>query len=281
MDWIIADTQRGPLANASNMFDVTWEAPDGTITPLDGYLDPYFQEVCLEAESIPSFAKLAKQVAADAVDHYIGQLENEVRRYVAEDVNYGKVARRLYNIFRLNGQYVEAACSRELFDEPAAALCQGWALVWSLDEALHPGQDMALENLIAQADQLIATVINALEGEEEKTIVGRLMQLRDALALRQTGHAFVDLAETARSELIDIANDFFRDRLLTVPSGFYGGISTERTLPYGIVQEVRDEVRRLIDGAGNNGGYIAAPAHAIPADAKAKNIAAMIDVLQN
>ena len=29
--------------------------PDGTITPLDGYLDPYFQEVYLEAESIPVF----------------------------------------------------------------------------------------------------------------------------------------------------------------------------------------------------------------------------------
>lgn len=218
LDWIIADPQRGRLANASNMFDVTWEAPDGVITPLDGYLDPYFQEVYLEAESIPIFAKLARQVAADAVDHYIGQLEREVRKYLAEDVNYGKVAKRLYNIFRLNGQYVEAAYLRELFDEPAAALYQGWALVRSLDEALHMGQEMALEDLIAQADQLIFTVIDALEGDEEKTIVGRLMQLRKALSLRQTGQSFVDLAETARAELIDIANDFFRDRLLAVPT---------------------------------------------------------------
>ena len=43
LDWIIADPVRGTLANASNMLDATWEAPDGTITPLDGYLDPYFQ----------------------------------------------------------------------------------------------------------------------------------------------------------------------------------------------------------------------------------------------
>ena len=50
LDWIIADPIRGSLANASNMLDVTWEAPDGSITPLDGYLDPYFQEVYLEAE---------------------------------------------------------------------------------------------------------------------------------------------------------------------------------------------------------------------------------------
>ncbi len=63
--------------------------------------------------------------------------------------------------------------------------------------------------------------------------------------------------------------------------GFYGGISTQRTLPYGTVQETKDEVRRLIDAIGTDGGYIASPAHAIPADAKPENIAAMIEVLQN
>lgn len=62
---------------------------------------------------------------------------------------------------------------------------------------------------------------------------------------------------------------------------FYGGISTQRTLPYGSVNQVKDEVRRLIDTVGQNGGYIASPAHDIPTDAKAENIAAMIDVLQN
>jgi len=62
---------------------------------------------------------------------------------------------------------------------------------------------------------------------------------------------------------------------------FYGGISTQRTLPYGTVAQVKDEVRRLIDVVGKNGGYVAAPAHSIPADAKPENIAAMIDVLQN
>jgi uroporphyrinogen decarboxylase len=62
---------------------------------------------------------------------------------------------------------------------------------------------------------------------------------------------------------------------------FYGGISTQRTLPYGTVAEVEDEVNRLIDLVGKNGGYIASPAHDIPADAKPENIAAMIEVLQN
>jgi uroporphyrinogen decarboxylase len=62
---------------------------------------------------------------------------------------------------------------------------------------------------------------------------------------------------------------------------FFGGISIQRTLPFGTVTQVRDEVRRLIDVVGEGGGYIASPSHDIPGDAKPENIAAMIDVLQN
>ena len=96
LDWVVADPVRNQVANASNMLDVTWEAPDGTITPLDGYLDPYFQEVYLEADSIPVFSKLAKHVSSDALAEYVAQLEGEVRKYVAKDPrNYGKAAKRM------------------------------------------------------------------------------------------------------------------------------------------------------------------------------------------
>jgi uroporphyrinogen decarboxylase len=61
---------------------------------------------------------------------------------------------------------------------------------------------------------------------------------------------------------------------------FFGGISTQKTLPYGTVAQVKEEVRRLIERVGRNGGYIASPAHDIPKDAKAENIAAMMEVLR-
>lgn len=62
---------------------------------------------------------------------------------------------------------------------------------------------------------------------------------------------------------------------------FFGGISTQRLLPFGTVAQVKKEVRELLQIVGEQGGYIAAPAHAIPGDAKPENIAAMLDVLQN
>ena len=65
------------------MLDVTWEAPDGSIAALDGFIDSYFQEVYLEAESLPIFSKIARNVSPDALDDYVEALEGEVRKYIA------------------------------------------------------------------------------------------------------------------------------------------------------------------------------------------------------
>ncbi|MGI8929097.1 MAG: hypothetical protein ACR2H0_06510, partial [Candidatus Limnocylindrales bacterium] len=78
LDWVVADRDRGQLANASNVLDPTWEAPDGTIVPLDGFLDPYFQEVYIDVDSRPLFDRLIKDLSTDAVDDYVKQLEHEV-----------------------------------------------------------------------------------------------------------------------------------------------------------------------------------------------------------
>ncbi len=58
---------------------------------------------------------------------------------------------------------------------------------------------------------------------------------------------------------------------------FWGGVSTQKLLPYGTTDEVRAEVRRLMREVGEGGGYILAPAHAIPGDARPENILAMIE----
>jgi hypothetical protein len=218
LDWVVADSERSQLANASNMLDVTWEAPDATVTPLDGYLDPYFQEVYLDAESIPIFSKLARHVSGDALDDYVGQLEHEVSKYLTKDVNYGKAAKRMYNIFRLTGRYEEAAFVRELFDEPATLLYQVWSLVRTIDDALVPGSTFKREALVAQADRLILDVVRVLEGETEEEIVRRLLRLRDCLAVETDRSEWTAAVDAARAEAIQVVNNFFYKRLTAVPS---------------------------------------------------------------
>lgn len=57
---------------------------------------------------------------------------------------------------------------------------------------------------------------------------------------------------------------------------FFGGMSTQRTLPYGSPDEVRQETRRLIE-MGRPGGYIFAPAHSVEGDVPVENMVAMIE----
>lgn len=217
LDWVVADPIKGSLANASNMLDVTWEAPDGTITPLDGYLDPYFQEVYLQAESVPIFSKLAQHVSADALDEYVTALEGEVRKYVTKSPNYGKAAKRMYNIFRLTGKYEQAVYLRELFDEPTSMLYQVWALIRTVDDAINAKAAFKQEQLVKQAEDLMLDVIRVMEDVREVEIVSKILRFRDAI---QNQHSYDKLsaqAEAARAEVINVVNNFFYEKLTAVP----------------------------------------------------------------
>ena len=61
---------------------------------------------------------------------------------------------------------------------------------------------------------------------------------------------------------------------------FYGGLSTQRTLPFGSADDVRRETRQLLD-IGSNWNYICAPSQSIEGDVPLENILALIEVVQN
>jgi uroporphyrinogen decarboxylase len=59
---------------------------------------------------------------------------------------------------------------------------------------------------------------------------------------------------------------------------FHGGLSTQRTLPFGTVDDVRAETHRLLE-LGRDGGYLFAPAHDIEGDVPLENILAFVEIL--
>lgn len=60
---------------------------------------------------------------------------------------------------------------------------------------------------------------------------------------------------------------------------FHGGLSTQRTLPYGTAEEVRRATQHLLD-LGRDGGYIFAPAHDVEGDVPLENMLAFIETVQ-
>ncbi|MCL2646289.1 MAG: hypothetical protein FWD61_04685 [Phycisphaerales bacterium] len=59
--------------------------------------------------------------------------------------------------------------------------------------------------------------------------------------------------------------------------GFQGGISVQKTLPFGTPGDVRNEVLDRVAILGKNGGYILGPSHAIQAGTPPQNILALFD----
>ncbi len=61
---------------------------------------------------------------------------------------------------------------------------------------------------------------------------------------------------------------------------FWGGISTQRTLPFGTPDDVVAETKRAAEHMGRSGGYILAPAQEIQDDVPWENIEALIKTAQ-
>lgn len=58
---------------------------------------------------------------------------------------------------------------------------------------------------------------------------------------------------------------------------FWGGIDTQKMLPFGTPEEVREEVKRRIDDLAEGGGYILCAVHNIQSEVPPENIVAMYE----
>ncbi len=85
--------------------------------------------------------------------------------------------------------------------------------------------------------------------------------------------AGLDMYQTFQPEIYDVVRmkKEYGDNLT-----FWGGISTQKLLPYATPQEVYDESCRMVECLSVNGGYVLAPTHAVPADVPPENIMAML-----
>lgn len=84
--------------------------------------------------------------------------------------------------------------------------------------------------------------------------------------------------QTSAGKMSDLAGlkEQFGDRII-----FCGGIDTHRILPAGTPDQVRQEVKRVIDVLGEGGGYMVSSVHTIMNDVSAENVLAMVDAVED
>jgi len=62
---------------------------------------------------------------------------------------------------------------------------------------------------------------------------------------------------------------------------FFGGIDVQHLLPHSSPETIKNEVTRIANILGKNGGYLLAPAHNIQDDTPTENILALFDAVKN
>ena len=216
--WVVADQDACQLALVSNMIDVTWESPSGEIIALDGAIDSFFQEIYLEPEAEPIFTKIIKHADPNAMKSYLDMMRSQVHHYAHVKPNYGKVSKRLYNLFRLTDQLEAAAYIRELFDEPGARLYQVPSLLEAADAALIASNNVDRDTVIHQIDRVIGAVVETTESPARTQMVMELIRLRDVVLGRKLeGVNWGEVLQVVQKRCTEIVNEYFRARLFGFP----------------------------------------------------------------
>jgi uroporphyrinogen decarboxylase len=75
-------------------------------------------------------------------------------------------------------------------------------------------------------------------------------------------------------EPVQLKKDFGKDMVF-----WGGGVDTQKVLPSGTLQEVKDDVKRNIEALAPGGGFVFSTVHNIQAEVPPQNIMAMMETI--
>jgi hypothetical protein len=158
LDWFVTDGALDGPARVSKVIDPTWQRPDGRVVSLDGAVDADFQQVYLAAAAAALAERLTDGTGGDRAG-YLAAMEREVVRHARQQpADWAKVAKRLYNLCRLDGRFAEALAVRDLLADTPARLARLRARLEVAGLCAEPGHRTAtdLAAVLAELDAATA-----------------------------------------------------------------------------------------------------------------------------
>jgi hypothetical protein len=212
LDWVQADPERDRIVAVSKVIDATWESPEGSIVALDGVLDSFYQEVYLDPESKPHVERLIDRATPSGLREYVEQLDKEIVKYTGPGhENWGKVAKRLYNIFRITNRTGPANVLRELFDDPAARLYQVEGALYALGQAIGKRR-LSQSAIEGQLSRIVEVIRQCYTRADKEDLVATVQGLQ--MMTEEERQASID---EISAKVSDDVSDYFQDRLREDP----------------------------------------------------------------
>ena len=147
-------------------------------------------------------------------------------------------------------------------------------------DAFHYGDDWGQQHGLIMSPQLWRKVFK----QRLQRLYGVVRQAGLPVSVHSCGditEIIPDLIEIGVSMITPLQAEALDFKFLKREYGrdltFWGGVSTQKTFPYGTPDEVRAEVRERIRVLGKGGGYILAPSHELQGDVPLENMLAFID----
>ena len=246
----------------------------------------HLEEPVLKEPSLKTFAfpQASDFLIENWKDDILKIIEANPEKFIIVGLGYGMFVRS-WTLRGYQGALADTAAEPEFYDELIETICE--LQLSLLDEVLA----LPVDGVILDGDWGDQRGIMMGPDRWRRFIKPRLAKLYDRIhaagkytlnhSCGNVSDVIPDLIEIGLDVLQSVQPEAMNPYELKANFGkditFWGGLGSQKTIPFGTPEEIRGEVRRLCTEMGKGGGYVLGPAKGLQPETPTENAAAVVE----